>query len=821
LPCDVTTATECQITTLKNLGAGGNFEVDRTLHIFGPSGEIRTNPGSTLTLDIDGDLIMETRSKISGDRLSGAGNTADMTFIIAGNMNLKNDVVISSSKQGSGGGNGGDLTFAVAGNIDLEPGSTIAANSIGRRAGDITMTADGTIDIDGLVSAGPNTNVLSTKLTQKVLAAGRTMQRGGKITITSTNLSNCPNVTVGGIIVSQGEDPGADTVTLEGCGLEIFGLVASVSKKVFAKVVLRSGEDIDINGQDLGGSGPNQGRVRADINRGEGSDTKEVDLFATGNITVNGPTAATATIFVVTANGAVGPSPGNRRPGGTIIGISLEGMITATGKTFQANGTRDGGTIDLQAKANVNLDGASLAAVGDFTPPGLGDGGTIEVRSFMGTLSWQNGNGDVRPNGKIELTSCGAVINTTGTNFNGVIPLTATGMCVGAPVLPAGVARLPECQCGQPGQPCIEVTKACTDASAPSQPIAFTGVVSNCGGVTLTNVTVTDNHAGVVLTGVTLNPQGQQDDSANYSGSYMPTTVPSTNTVTAQGTPPTGPPVMDTASATCSVEDCPEDPRRVLTSTADPTGTTHGGLPNYTTVQAAVNAAGLNAAIGLFGQFKENVSIGNDKQLTLTQCTVARIVAADNSQPAVRIFSSKPIIVIGLDTVGGTVGWSIQSNGNDLRGVRASGASVAGIGVFGNNNDVSWNSVRDCAIGVWVEGDSNDLRGGTVEESTDDGIRFTTTANNNTLRGASYIRNNGGDGVQVDGSSNTLFDNKRVEDNAQDGIHVNGTGNELEKNAAQNNAGDEFDIGPNNIDGGDNKANGNPCTFGATGGTCN
>jgi hypothetical protein len=64
-------------------------------------------------------------------------------------------------------------------------------------------------------------------------------------------------------------------------------------------------------------------------------------------------------------------------------------------------------------------------------------------------------------------------------------------------------------------------------------------------------VTVVDDHAGTVLTLASLAPSA----SANYSGSYVPISSPSTDTVIASGTDAIndGAPVTATASATCKV----------------------------------------------------------------------------------------------------------------------------------------------------------------------------------------------------------------------------------------------------------------------------
>ena len=104
------------------------------------------------------------------------------------------------------------------------------------------------------------------------------------------------------------------------------------------------------------------------------------------------------------------------------------------------------------------------------------------------------------------------------------------------------------------GNTCINVTKVCEDAG-PDGVINFNGTVTNCGyGHVLDDVTVVDDHAGLVLSLETL-AVGQ---SAPYSGSYTPTDSPSTNTVTATGTYIYGNPqetVTDIASATCEAEE--------------------------------------------------------------------------------------------------------------------------------------------------------------------------------------------------------------------------------------------------------------------------
>src|SRR5262249_49799349 len=113
-----------------------------------------------------------------------------------------------------------------------------------------------------------------------------------------------------------------------------------------------------------------------------------------------------------------------------------------------------GGTIVVEAALTVSLDTAAVIALGDDVggipcssgSGACGSGGHISVRSFQANITWQNGEGDVRPNngggttigGDITLTAC-TTVNTTGTNFHGEVPVVNTGVCGGSPTVPSYV----------------------------------------------------------------------------------------------------------------------------------------------------------------------------------------------------------------------------------------------------------------------------------------------------------------------------------------------------------------------------------------------
>ena len=209
--------------------------------------------------------------------------------------------------------------------------------------------------------------------------------------------------------------------------------------------------------------------------------------------------------------------------------------------------------------------------------------------------------------------------------------------------------------------------------------------------------------------------------------------------------------------------DCPEDPARAakITRVVDASGTSHGPAPVYLTLQDAYNAALANAkeVIALFSKTTENVVLGGAKTLTITQCTLAGITAAQ-SAPVMDITSTGKLTIIGPDTHGGTIGWRVGGNGgHSLKSIRADGATQFGVLVLSSSNGIGWNSLNANAVGLRVETGSNlnALSGGNVSSNTGDGVQIAGA--NNTLQGAK-IEGNGGNGVVISGPNNTIKSNK-------------------------------------------------------------
>ena len=240
-----------------------------------------------------------------------------------------------------------DLTITCAttplGDILVETGAQILANATGE-AGSIKMFAGKNATINGLVHS------IGT------LGDGR----GGPITIDA-----CCDLIVGdtGEVVSRGQDPGADLVHLQGCVVQIFGLVASTGpahEPPFANLCnvnrpgkpANSGACVEIwAGTTLliDSTGAHNGEVNADTAQSGGTQGRSwIDVLANGAITINGITTAPAAgngdtnpAFAVHANQIL-----QNGYGGDVTVISTGSTVTTTGRAIQANASTasNGGT---------------------------------------------------------------------------------------------------------------------------------------------------------------------------------------------------------------------------------------------------------------------------------------------------------------------------------------------------------------------------------------------------------------------------------------------------------------------------------------------
>ena len=420
-----------------------------------------TTSACPMAFSVSGNMTINSGGALYAENRSGGGTGGAITLTVGGNLALNGDAIVSTASKTSSGSTGGAITATVSGSVALASGTTIDSGASNARGGNITVAAGNIISVDGNVLSGPSRTILSTRLTGLVLDGGTGNSIGGAITIGSSTFVE-PALTVGSNanIVSQGADGGAGPITLDACGIQIRGLVAGLSRKdSAAQVSIRSGKDVLVDGRDLGATGTRMGRVRSDAPSGTAAN-KGVDIFAGETIDIFGPTG---TLFVITSLPGLHDS---KSYGGLIRVMSLGDAVNASGNVIDDGHTASGdsgGTVEISAKGDTNLNAAVIRAVGDFTTNNSNrGGGAIRVRSYSGNVIWTNGTGDVRPvgsasglapgdQGTIVLTACGTV-STTGSTFpvmgtaTSMFPETHTGVCSpAAPSLPSGVSPLVTC----------------------------------------------------------------------------------------------------------------------------------------------------------------------------------------------------------------------------------------------------------------------------------------------------------------------------------------------------------------------------------------
>ena len=146
----------------------------------------------------------------------------------------------------------------------------------------------------------------------------------------------------------------------------------------------------------------------------------------------------------------------------------------------------------------------------------------------------------------------GASTTVTGSYVPTTSPSTDTVTCSGTGAISnIRVSNSSSATCKINTAPAISVTKSCTDASASGQPISFSAVVTNTGNETLNNITCSDDKAGTLIVPV---PSLAPGASTTVTGSYVPTTSPSTDTVTCSGTGTiSNTRVSNSSSATCKI----------------------------------------------------------------------------------------------------------------------------------------------------------------------------------------------------------------------------------------------------------------------------
>ena len=471
-------------------GVAGDLVIEGTIECLDAKPLPGRASGCPVSLVAGGDLVIETGGAIVTENRRGSGSGGDVTLeaggdlvLRGGNGGLPGALVTTERITGAnpgGGHRGGHVTLEVAGDVILEAGSVLSAGAQGGTAGSITILAGGRVELAGLVASGPGRELAGNRLDGAVLAGGNAGQAGGEITVVSTSTAD-PAIGVAGtgIVVSQGRRGGAGAVSLEGCGVEVHGLVVSLAGEAGdASVSLRSGGGLLVDGSDLDRSPAEPtflGRLGAV--RASGAAGPAVSLLARGELTVHGPAIGDGELFAVRAN--AGDRSGSA--GGTVTALSLDGLLTATGHAFQAGrweSEHAGGAVDLQAAGEITLDDAVLEAAGDSGGK-AGAGGDIVVQSHQGGVSWLDGIGDVRPVGAgVAATRSGSitVVECAGADLAGSLFPT-----VGGPV-PPFPELLQDCSSPGPELPPGESLPVCNEPPVAQDDDVTTDELSSLSG---------------------------------------------------------------------------------------------------------------------------------------------------------------------------------------------------------------------------------------------------------------------------------------------------------------------------------------------------
>ena len=421
-----------------------------------------------LVVNVSGDFTMEAGSLIDGS-ISGGGHGADIEINATGAIRLIGGAQGARILSNQGGScnaastRGGNISLVAQGNVTTDDGSVINTIS-GCGRGEIFIKGLN-LDLQGIALSRGNT----------------TKGRGGPVSaIASCNLTLGPT----GQLVSQGMDPGADLVHVEGgCIVKIFGFVASIGAGHIgganrcqpsagpppthtdkpansqACIEIWAGNELLIDSNP-----PNAGHLNADTGfSGGSSGTSWIDVFARGPVTINGDVAVP---FAVHANQGVGTGKG-----GTVTVKSVESSVSLAGLALQASDTAsggDGGVVTIESNTNLNffilLKGGEVEARGSTNS--TGHGGTVNAKSFNGNIGAVAGSlidvvGHNAPDGVVNLSSCVPPIPFPNPPGPGAVTpagvtINTTNACSpgSGPTVPSYVT-LPDCVCLVAGCPCV------------------------------------------------------------------------------------------------------------------------------------------------------------------------------------------------------------------------------------------------------------------------------------------------------------------------------------------------------------------------------
>jgi hypothetical protein len=609
-------------------------------------------------------------------------------------------------------------------------------------------------------------------------------------------------------------------VHLQGCVVNIFGLVASIgpAHEGFAGNLcnspnrpgkpLNSGACVEIwSGTTLtiDSTGTHKGEVNADTGQSGGSEGSSwIDILANGAITIRGNATAppagnnsTTPAFAVHANQTVGSGHG-----GTITVISKDSSVSTFGRALQANASTDpnksggqGGHIVVLAHDGVAFGGATPAfieAAGDILG-GDAKGGTITAQSFNADVTGPAGSqlkvdGPAAPPasvGSVTLTGCG---NQALTYLGQVLPAAArhnVTLCAGgSPPFPApadtAIFPLANCSnsCGalpagnKNGVKFNDINHNGTqELGEPGLP-GWTIHLFDTATKALLQSTVT----AAANVGPPPTPDGFYSFFSLGAGSYTVCEAQQagwTQTAPLAVPPPAGETLADCAPFAAANPGLTLGPRGYnFTITANEVFSDNdfgnfqpGSCLKFPTL-APTSTFTLNSDPQQIQKIIDAAAT-NDVILLLPQ----------NGVKTESITINKKIQLIGCSitlssaTGGPVVTITSGANGGVTKDIHATGSTVAGYKIEGSNHTIANVRAFKNAIGFWITGNSNVVTGALG------------TAGNGT-------------GVRIDGSSNVLDTNNGVDNSIGDGVVIGAgtSGNTVKKYTVRGSGGNGFKV---------------------------
>ena len=269
---------------------------------------------------------------------------------------------------------------------------------------------------------------------------------------------------------------------------------------------------------------------------------------------------------------------------------SITNTGTATGTAPAGTQVTDTSSVTIPAAQTPSITLAKSASVADFAAAGtlityryqVTNGGNVTLDPVVVTDPMPNLSPVSCPDSSLApggVETCTATYTTSQTDVNAG-GVSNVGTATGTPL--TGPAVVDSATLGVPAiaSPAITIAKSAdpTSFSQVGTTITYTYDVTNAGNVTLDPVVVTDpmpNLSPVSCPDTSLDPLASEQCHATYvttQGDLDSDGV--SNTGTATGTPPTGPPVTDSSTLTVPAH---QTPAIGLSKTADPTSFAQAG----------------------------------------------------------------------------------------------------------------------------------------------------------------------------------------------------------------------------------------------------